>query len=108
MNGNIVKVRRKGDRLMAIVLTLGREVIRIICAYDSQSGRPDTEEVRFYDKMASERDLGTFSEIIVSLRNFSGHVGKCAKAFEGLRRDNGIGKRNAEDCWCSVMKKSCA
>ena len=38
---------------MAIVLILGREVIRIICAYGPQSGGPDTEKVRFCDEGAS-------------------------------------------------------
>ena len=32
---NVVEVRRKSDRVMAIVLTLGREVI--ICAYRPQN-----------------------------------------------------------------------
>ena len=57
ISGSIVEVRRKSDRVMAIVLTLRREVMRIICAYGPQSGRPDTEKVRFYDEMASEWDL---------------------------------------------------
>ena len=35
-------------------------------------------------------------EIIVSLGDFSGHVGKCAEGFEGVHGGNGIGKRNAE------------
>ena len=30
---NVVEVRRKCDRVIAIVQTLGREVIRMICAY---------------------------------------------------------------------------
>ena len=50
--GNVVEVRRKSDRVMAIVLTLVREVIKVMCAYGPQSRRPDT--VCFYDKMASE------------------------------------------------------
>ena len=29
ISGNVVEVRRKSDRVMTIVLTLGREVIRI-------------------------------------------------------------------------------
>ena len=33
ISGNIVEVRRKSDRVMAIVVTLGREVMRVICAY---------------------------------------------------------------------------
>ena len=93
---NVAKVKRKSDRVMAIVLTLGREVMRKICAYGPQSGRPDTEKVRFYDEMASEWDLGSSSKIIASLGNFNGRVGKCAEGFEGVHRENGIGKRNAK------------
>ena len=54
--GNVVEVRRKSNRVMAIVLTLGREVMQIICAYGPQSRRPDTEKFGFYDEMASEWD----------------------------------------------------
>ena len=46
--------------------------------------------------MAIEWDLGSSSEIIVSLGNFNGHAGKCAEGFEGEHGENGIGKRNAE------------
>ena len=70
------KLRRKIDRVMAIVLTVGREVMRTICAYGPQSGRPDAEKVRFCDEKASEWDLGSSSEIIVSLGDFNEHVGK--------------------------------
>ena len=96
ISGNVVEVRRKSDRVMAIVLTLGREVMRVICAYGPQSGRPDAEKVRFYDEMGSEWDLESSSEIIVSLEDFNGHVGKYAEGFEGVREGNGVGKRNAE------------
>ena len=54
ISGNVVEVRRKSERVMAIVLTLGREVMRVICAYKPQSGRPNAEKVRFYDEMGSE------------------------------------------------------
>ena len=54
------------------------------------------------------KSLGSSSEIIVSLGDFNGHVGKCAEGFEGVHEGNGVGKRNAEDCWSFVMKESCA
>ena len=50
ISGNVVAVRRKSDKVMVIVLTLGREVMRIICACGPQSGRPDTEKVHFMMK----------------------------------------------------------
>ena len=82
--------------MTAIVLILGIEVVRIICAYGPQSGRPDAEKVRFYDEMGSEWDLRSSSKIIVSLGDFNGHVGKYAEGFEGVHGENGVGKRNAE------------
>ena len=81
---------------MAIVLTLGRKVMSVICAYGPQSGRTDAEKVYFYDEVGSEWDLGSSSEIIVSLGNFNGHVGKCAEGFESVHGEDGVGKRNAE------------
>ena len=42
ISGNVVIVRRKSDKVMAITPTLEKEVIRIILAYGPQSGRPDT------------------------------------------------------------------
>ena len=56
ISGNAVEVRRKSDKVMATVQTVGGEVMRIICAYGPQSGRPDTKKVCFYDKMANEWD----------------------------------------------------
>ena len=96
ISGNVVEVRRKSDRVMAIVLTLGKEVMRLIYAYGPQNGRPDAEKVHIYDEMGSVWDLGSSSEIIVSLRDFNGHVGKYAEGFEGVHGGNGVGKRNAE------------
>ena len=46
--------------------------------------------------MGSEWDLGSSREIIVSLGNFNGQVGKCAEGFEGVHKGNGVGKRNTE------------
>ena len=83
--------------------------MRVICAYGPQSGRPDAEKVRFYDEMGSEWDLGSSSEIIVSLVDFNGHVGKCAEGFEGVHGGMVLGKEmQKEDCWSFVMRDSCA
>ena len=84
--------------------------MRLICAYEPQSGRPDAKRVRFYDEMGSEWDLGSSSEIIVSLGDFNGHVGKCAEGFEGVHGGMVLEKemQEKEDCWSFVMKESCA
>ena len=105
ISGNVVQVRRKRDKVMATVLTLGTEVTRIISTYEPQSERPEIEKVCFYDEMASEWDFESSSKIIVSLGDFNKHVGKCAEGFQGVYEGNGIGKRNVEDCESSVRGK---
>ena len=70
--------------VMTIVLTLRREMMQIICAYGPQSRKPDAEKVHFYDETGSKWDLGSSSEVIVSLGNFNRHVEKCAEGFEGV------------------------
>ena len=95
---------------MTNMLTLGKEMMRIICAYGPQSGRPDAEKVRFYNEMANEWDFGSSSEIILSLGDFNGHVGKYAENFEGVHGGMVLGKEMQKKggCWSSVMKESCA
>ena len=54
LSGNVVEVRRKSDRVMAIMLTLSRKVMCIVCAYGPQSVRPDAKKVCFCYEMGSE------------------------------------------------------
>ena len=51
---NVVEVRRRCDRVMAIGLVFKKEVVRVICAYAPQSGKSDAEKKRFYEEMARE------------------------------------------------------
>ena len=72
------------------------EVVRVICAYASQSGKPDAEKERFYEEMAREWSVANENELVVRLGDCNGHVGKCAEGFEGIHGGYGVGKRNAE------------
>ena len=96
ISGSVVEVRRRSDRVMSIVLIIGKELIRVLCAYGPQSGRPEPEKDCFYDEMESEWDLGNSSEITFALGDFNGHVGRYVEGFEGVHGGNGIGKINGE------------
>ena len=61
---------------MALVFTFRQEVIRIICAYGPQSGRPNKEKDDFYDDMTEEWDLHRPNETILKFGGFNGSVGK--------------------------------
>ena len=108
ISGNVVEVRRKSDRIMAIVLTLGREVMRMICAYGPQSGRPDAEKVRLIDEIGSEWDFGSSSKSLFPwgmLMDIWGNVLRVLKMYTG---ELGKEMQKEGNCCSSVMKKSCA
>ena len=56
-----MEVRRKNDGVMAILLTLGKEMMRIICMYEPQNGRPDTEKFRFLEVLMKSLFFGGIS-----------------------------------------------
>ena len=93
---NVVEARRRCDKVMAIGLVFGKEVVRVICAYAPQSGKPDAEKERFYEEMASEWSMANTNELVLGLGDFNGYAGKCAEGFEGIHGEYGIGKRNTE------------
>ena len=93
---NVVEVRRRSDRVMAMSFVFGEEVVRVICAYAPQSGRTDIEKERFYEELTHEWSMANANEMVLGLGDFNGHVGKYAEGFEGIHGGYGIGRRNAE------------
>ena len=89
------EVRRKSDRVIAMVLVFEEEVIKVICAYAPQVGRLECEKDQFY-KMASEWNLQNPGDVILGMMDFNGHVGRQIDGFEGVHGGYGIGKRNIE------------
>ena len=47
---NVVEIRRRCDRVMAIGLVFEEEVVRVICAYGSQRRKPDARRRHFMRK----------------------------------------------------------
>ena len=92
----VVEVRRKSERVMAMVLIFNKELIRVISAYGPQSGRAIDEKVKFYDEMAYEWSICNKNELVFGLGDFNGHIGKNIDGFEGVHGGNGFGERNSE------------
>jgi len=92
----VVKVRRKIDRVMTIVLTFGETVVRVICAYGPQVGKSMEEKHRFYDDLACEWSVQSTDKLDLSLGDFNGHVGKQADGFEDVHGGNSFGVGNYE------------
>jgi len=66
-----------------MVIAFGEEVVRVLCAYGSQSGRTIEEKHRFYDELTSELDLRSLGEMVLGL-DFNRHVGKHMDGFENV------------------------
>ena len=77
-----MEVRRRSDRVMAMVLAFGQELVRVKCACAPQSGRITEEKCQFYDKMPYDWDLQKSGKMVLGLGNFIGHVGKYIDGFE--------------------------
>ena len=77
----VVEVRRKSDRVIAIVLVFEKEVLRVIYAYALKVGRPECEKDQFYD-MASEWDFQNPNKMVLGPGDFNGHVGRRIDGFE--------------------------
>ena len=92
----VVEVRRKSDRIMAMVLAFEGELVRLICAYGPQGVRALVEKNHFYEEMKDEWSVKSNDEIVLNLKNFNGHIGKEIEGFEGVHGGYGIGERNAE------------
>ena len=61
----VVEVRRRCDKVMAIGLVFEEEVVRVICAYAPQSGKPVAEKERFYEDMAREWSVANENELVM-------------------------------------------
>ena len=69
---NVVAVRRKSDRVMAVVLTLGREVMRV-------GHKAEDHTQRKFVFMMKWRKSGTWEVLVKSSflwGDFNGHLGK--------------------------------
>ena len=76
------------------LVLLRKEIIRVICAYAPQSGKPDIQKHKFYDKLVHEWYMKGTKEFTLGIKDFKGYVGKKVNEFEGIYGGNGIGEQN--------------
>ena len=51
-------------------------MVRVICAYAPQGGKPDADKERFYEDVVREWSMANANELVLGLGDFNGHVGK--------------------------------
>ncbi|XP_042517522.1 uncharacterized protein LOC122091581 [Macadamia integrifolia] len=96
LKDDIVEVKRLRDRILAIKLVLGDEVINIVCAYAPQAGLDDRVKVQFWEDMDELIQGLSQRKKIIFGGDLNGHVGKGRRGFEEVHRGHELGERNAK------------
>ena len=87
---SVVKIQ-KGGRMMTMCLIFWEKIIRVICVYAPQSGKPATQKNKFYDELIYEWDIKGTKELTLGIGNFNGHVKKNVDGFESVHGGNDRG-----------------
>ncbi|KAM1178219.1 hypothetical protein ACFX2G_017970 [Malus domestica] len=91
---DVVDVKRVGDRIMAIKIVIGQELINVISAYASQVGLDMSSKEKFWE------DLGDLVQGIAQMeklcRDLNGRVGRETCNYRGFHGGHGFGERNED------------
>ncbi|KAM2086833.1 hypothetical protein ACFX1R_024332 [Malus domestica] len=93
---DVVDVKRVGDRIMAIKIVIGQELINVISAYAPQVGLDTSSKEKFWE------DLGDLVQGIVQTEklfiggDLNGHVGRETGNYGGFHGGHGFGERNED------------
>ena len=93
----VVSVDRVSDRLLAVKLVMGEELVVVISAYGPQTGCEEGEKEKFMEELhqlVGKTEGGR--TLIVCGDDLNGHVGKESEGFEEVDGGHGYGNRNRE------------
>ena len=71
-------------------------MLRLICGYAQKSERSLEEKLSIYDELKGEWDKHSVGDLVMSLGNHSGHVGRYIDGFDGVHGENCIGQKKLE------------
>nr|GEZ56651.1 craniofacial development protein 2-like [Tanacetum cinerariifolium] len=95
---NVVRVTRRGDRIMAISVVIEGETVNVISAYAPQVGLSDADKKRFWDALDEMvRECPTNQRLIIG-GDLNGHIGAAADGYAEVHGGFGFGDRNEEGC----------
>nr|GEU96952.1 hypothetical protein [Tanacetum cinerariifolium] len=98
LKDNVVRVTRRSDRIMAILVVIEGETANVISAYAPQVGLSDAEKKRFWDALDElVRECPTDQRLIIG-GDLNGHIGAAADGYTGVHGGFGFGDRNEEGC----------
>ena len=92
----VCEVRRRSDRVLVVVMVIGKVMVRVISAYAPQHNRSEREKDIFYEELDEELGQAGLDDFVVVLGDLNGHVGEDADGYEGVHGGFGYGVRNKD------------
>ena len=67
---------KKSNFIFALVImTLGKEILKVVCVYGLQIGRSFTKKHQFFDDLAGERNLCSNAEMVLGPGDNNSQIG---------------------------------
>ena len=89
----MVEVKKVSDRVMAAVLSLEEDVLRLMCGHVPQC-RSSLKKQSFYEELECEWDMHSAGDLVACIGDINGHIGRHIDGLDGIHRWYGVGQRN--------------
>ena len=93
---DVVDVKRVRDRIMAIKIVIGQELINVISAYAPQVGLDTSLKEKFREDLGDLVQGIAQTEKVFIGGDLNGHVGKETGNYGGFHGGHGFGERNED------------
>ena len=92
----IIRVERISDRVIAVDLVIGEQIVKVVSCYAPQTGRSQIEKEEFWRQVEGVIMSTDINQEVIVGGDMNGHVGQVANGFHEAHGNFGYGTRNAE------------
>jgi len=82
MRDRLVSVKRNGERVMSVRLSVGKTALLIVSAYAPQTGQEEEEKDSFWEQLEGVLRSIPLDEAVILGGDLNGHVGKSREGIE--------------------------
>ena len=90
----IIKVERISDRVIAVDLVIGEQIVKVVSCYAPQTGRSQIEKEEFWRQVEGVIMNTDINQEVIVGGDMNGHVGQVANRFHEAHGNFGYGTRN--------------
>ena len=92
----IIRVERISDRVIAVDLVIGEQIVKVVSCYAPQAGRSQIEKEEFWRQVEGVIMNTDINQEVIVGGDMNGHVGQVANGFHEAHGNFGYGTRSAE------------